>query len=347
MIYIDFEQLGTPHAKPALLGVLTTHDHKPADFKIYLLDPLLARAAVASRTCRVANLTAAIRETLAHDGPIVSWSRHDLRIVQRANLPAPLVHEFEERRVNALVNVRRWKNRLYRDWNLPALDKADGHALKVYMQAVGHSVPRSLAPGNAATWLRHVLERLEATGGNYRKLSASAERHWHALLEYNRHDCAGMRAVYERACRELKLEAAYRRTTYRVDIDGQSYPIRIGRPHRGLDTAVRAAGATQWACITAFNPQSVALSARENERRDAALTRRLNARGIRWHPSEAVGDDGIWPPESGIFSLGVTRGWAERTGREFDQAAVVWGRVGGKAELVWCNQLQKGTRRSQ
>jgi hypothetical protein len=339
MIYIDFEQLGTPNATPALLGALAVHDNAPADFTIYLLDPLLARAAVAKRACRVADLSTALSRILAHDGAIVTWSQHDLRIVQNAGLPARLGRPFKARWVNALADVRRWKNRLYRDWNLPALDQADGHALKVYMRAVGYDVPRGLAPGSAARWLRHVLERLEATGGDYRKLSASAKRHWHALLEYNRHDCAGMRAVYERASRELALEAAYRHTTYRVEMGGASYPIRIGRRHRSLDAALRSAGARRWACITAHNPQSVQQSAHENKGRDAALKRKLRARGIRWYPTAALGDAGHWPSEFGVLALGVSRGWAETTGREFDQAAVVWSRVGEKAELVWCNRL--------
>jgi hypothetical protein len=345
MTYIDFEQLDTPTAVPALLGALAVHDNAPADFTIYLLDPLLARAAVANRVCRAADLAAALSQILARHGAIVTWSEHDLRIVQNAGLPARLVRRFEARWVNALTTVRRWKNRLYRDWNLPAVDHADGHALKVYMKAVGYDVPRALAPGNAATWLRHVLERLEATGGNYRKLSASAKRHWHALLEYNRHDCAGMRAVYERASRELALEAAYRQTTYRVEMGEASYPIRIGRRHPLLDAALRSAGVRRWACITAHNPQSVQQSARQNEGRDKALKRKLRARGTRWYPTAALGDAGDWPSELGILALGVSRGWAEATGRTFDQAAVVWGCVGGKAELVWCNRLQKVTRR--
>jgi hypothetical protein len=198
-----------------------------------------------------------------------------------------------------------------------------------------------------------VLERLEVSGGQYRDVSQHAKRHWRALLEYNRHDCMGMCAVYERAGRELALESAYRQTTYRVEMDGASYPIRIGRPHRAVDRALRAAGATRWAWITAFNPQSVAVSTRQNASRDVTLKRRLHARGIPWHPSEAVGDDwavgddGAWPPEVGVLALGVSRRMAESIGREFDQAAVVWGRVGGKAELVWCNQLQKVTRARQ
>ncbi|HUE86264.1 MAG TPA: DUF3293 domain-containing protein [Vicinamibacterales bacterium] len=365
MIYIDFEPQGTPNARPALLGVLTTHDDKPPAFTIYVLDPLLARAASARRVCRVADLQTAISETLAGrqsgrgprrrrggrgdaalKGPIVSWSYHDRRIVQNGDLPPRLVQQFESRWVNALPDVRRWKSRLYRDWNLPALDTADGHALKIYMKAVGYDVPRSLAPGNAARWLRHVRERLEVTGGHYRTVPARARRYWQALLEYHRHECFGIRVVYERACRELRLEAAYRQTTYRVEMDGARHAIRIGRAHRALDVALRAARATRWACITACNPQSVPLSAHENQRRDAALKRALRARHVRWVPAEARGDKGDWPAEPGVLALGVSRSLAERIGHEFGQAAVVWGRVDGKAELVWCNRLRKVTPRA-
>jgi hypothetical protein len=346
MIYINVEQLGAPGARPALLGVLATGGDPPVRFTSYVLDPRLAGAAVASRACRVADLATALAETLANDGPVVAWSAHDLRVIRNAGLPARLVKAVESRWLDARKEVTRWKNRVHRDRDLPALDQADDHALRLYMKAIGADVSRALAPDRADAWLRHVLERLEATGGNYRALSARAKRHWHALLDDHRYHCAGLRAVYERASRELALEAAYRQTTYRVEIAAASYPIRIGRRHRVLDTALRGVRATQWAVITAHNPQSVQLSARENERRDAALKRKLRARGIRWYPTEATGDNGDWPAERGVLALGVTRGRAGRMGRDFDQAAIVWGRVGGRAELVWCNRLLKVTRRS-
>jgi hypothetical protein len=320
--------------------VLTARADRVPEFRIYLLDPRLTRAAVASPACRIADLASALSDTLADQGPIVSWSQHDLRIIRRAGLPTRLVDQCEARWVNALTDVRRWQNRLYRDRNLPGLDATDGHTLKAYMKAVGYAVPSAQAPGPAASWLRHVLERLEPAGGDYRKLPARVKRQWQALLEYNRHDCFGMRAVYERARRELRLEAAYRQTTYRVEIEEASYPIRIGSAHPALDRALRAARTTRWACLTAYNPQSNRTPARENQRRDAALKRTLRNLAVRWCPMESRGDRGDWPPEPGVLALGVSRGRAESLGREFDQAAIVWGAAGGQAELVWCNRLK-------
>ena len=320
--------------------MLTAGAGRGREFRIYVLDARLTRAAEASPVCRVADLASALSDALADEGPIVSWSQHDLRIVRRAGLPARLVEHCEARWVNALIDVRRWKNRLYRDRDLQALGAADGHTLKAYMKAVGYAVPAALAPGQAARWLRQVLERLDAADGDYRTLSARAKRQWHALLAYNRHDCFGIRAVYERARRELRLEAAYRQTTYRVRMDEASHPIRIGRVHPALDRALGTARVTRWACITAYNPQSTRRPARQNQRCDAALKRRLRDLGVRWFPMESRGDRGDWPPELGVLALGVSRSRAESLGREFNQAAIVWGNAGGQAELVWCNRLK-------
>jgi hypothetical protein len=83
---------------------------------------------------------------------------------------------------------------------------------------------------------------------------------------------------------------------------------------------------------------------RDNERWNAALKRRLQDRGIRWYPMEGTADDGAWPSEAGVFALAVSKGRAESLGQEFRQTAVVWGRSGATAELVWCNRLKHVTR---
>jgi hypothetical protein len=230
LIYLDVEHLDSP-GTPALLGVLTTRDDTSARFRIYLLNPRLARAATAHRGCRVADLVGALTEILADDGAIVTWGAHGRRIVRRPGVPAHLRERFEARWVNALTDVRRWKRRLYGDWNLPTLD-GTGHALAMYMTAVGYDVPASRAPGTTAIRVRHALEQLERASGDNRNPPGAAKRHWHALLEYKSHDCLGMHAVHGRATRELALEAAYRQTTYRVALDDGGARIRIGRRHR-------------------------------------------------------------------------------------------------------------------
>jgi hypothetical protein len=327
------------------LGVLASVD---GDYRYtaYVLDPRLHRAVAARRYCIASDLHSAMASVLASGREaVVSWSEFDRNVVTAAKLPPEVEKPFRARWVNALTTVRRWKSRLYRQWELPTVADADGHALKVYMKAIGYQVPAALGPGRAAYWLAQVLNAMEAAGGNYRRISPRMKRHWHSLLEYNRHDCEGMRAAYERACRELTLETAYRATTYTARLDESDLPVRIGQFHRALDARLRDRGAAQWACITAYNPQSVALTRQENERRDAELRRRLDDTGVRHYPARAEGDDGRWPAELGVLAAGISRGRAEALGRAFDQAAVVLGRAGRLAELVWCNRLLHATRR--
>ena len=245
-----------------------------------------------------------MRLVLAAEGPIVSWSGHELKVVKNAGLPDDLVQAFEARWQNALANVRPWKARLYSDWKLPVVAEADGHALKRYTAAIGYEIPEALAPGNAAKWLRYVLKCLQAKGGRYRGVSDRAKRHWHYLLDYNRHDCAGMEAVYQRACRELDLEQVYRATTYSAEIDGTMIPLRVGGRHSKLDATLGTGRASRWACITAWNPQSEPQKADENHARDADLKRALAERGLRWYPMTGAGDDGQWPPEPGVLVAG-------------------------------------------
>ena len=134
---------------------------------------------------------------------------------------------------------------------------------------------------------------------------------------------------------KLALAQAYRKTTYAADIAGVTYAIRIGRLHRKLDAQLEVLRSTRWAFVTAWNPQSQRLSARVNRQRHALLTQALDERRIRWHPMHATGDAGDWPTEEGVMALGLSRTAARRLGKEFEQAAVVFGRVGEKAELVW------------
>lgn len=87
------------------------------------------------------------------------------------------------------------------------------------------------------------------------------------------------------------------------------------------------------AFVTASNPGSVPLPDDENARRYAAL---LSAVAGRPHfTGEGVGDAGDWPPEASVLVLGVTEAEAAALSRRFGQAAWVWYRVGGLAELRW------------
>lgn len=132
------------------------------------------------------------------------------------------------------------------------------------------------------------------------------------------------------------LEAAYRSTDYRVeDAPGGPFAIRVGQACPELDRLLAEMGEADWAYVTACNPGSVRLADDENARRTAELEALVRAGGWRFFRGHGVGRDGGWPPEPSLLILGMVETEEIDLGRRFGQNAVVAGRVGQVARLVW------------
>jgi hypothetical protein len=136
--------------------------------------------------------------------------------------------------------------------------------------------------------------------------------------------------------RDDLLWEAYRTTRFEVDAPTGVLCIRIGRSHPDLDALVLPLGAANWCYITAWNPGSVPLSPEENKSRHGALRQELAAVGHPLFEGRGRGADPRWEPEESLLVLGVPRESAIALGRKSGQNAVVWGEVGGQAELLDC-----------
>ena len=135
-----------------------------------------------------------------------------------------------------------------------------------------------------------------------------------------------------------RLIAAYIDTTYWVDAQPEPIAVRIGFPNRSLDRALAVHGVSRWAFITAWNPHSKRRAHWFNAARHLALLRALRRASFVWVTAVAQGDAHDWPPEMGVLVLGIKHAQVRRLGRRFRQNAVVAGRRGGVAELVWCSR---------
>jgi hypothetical protein len=344
--YMDFECLAGPRAaagrnkaaaaRPVLLGVLWEDNAGRTELHQVILDPRLASARVAVGRLTVATLGAALDRLVGEQGraPIVSWSTFDLEVIEAdQEVSAALRHSVRTRHINALTIGRKWRRVVRPSIDLPTdEDGAIVHELKAYTRAVGIRPPRALTPPRPAAWARYVLDRLAASGGRYRRLKPAAKAAWHKLVEYNRLDCEGVRAVYTRAVRELALWEAYRHTTYVVALE-KPIPIRIGWNPRRLRRLLQTHNVSTWAFITAWNPGSLALPAAENARRNEALARDLR----RWTlvAGQGAGDDGT-APEGSFLVLGIDREAAVAAARRYGQLAIVCGTLQTGAELVPC-----------
>jgi hypothetical protein len=127
------------------------------------------------------------------------------------------------------------------------------------------------------------------------------------------------------------LDAAYRATAYTAATPGGAITLRIGESNATLDCLLVAAGVNSWAYITAHNPGSAPISAEENQARQ----RELHSAVTGYASFEGAGVGEGWPPEPSLLILGMSEEVAADVGRRFGQNAVVVGRLGGPARLLW------------
>jgi hypothetical protein len=113
--------------------------------------------------------------------------------------------------------------------------------------------------------------------------------------------------------------------------------LRVDEFHPDLDALLCEHGTEQWAYITAWNPASEPLAEEENQTRQSKLEQELSAAGYSLFQGEGKPDEDDWDPEQSVLVAGISRQEAVRYGVKYGQNAIVCGRIGEAAELVWCD----------
>lgn len=132
-----------------------------------------------------------------------------------------------------------------------------------------------------------------------------------------------------------ELLAAYRTTRYVVDDSPiGSFTLRIDAPAPIANRLCEMFGKQSWVYITACNPRSQALSPQENAARMAQLEAALRAHQLPFFAGKGIGEDPNWIPEPSLFVIGADRELSLKLGRRFEQFAVVYGELGGTAQLL-------------
>ena len=135
--------------------------------------------------------------------------------------------------------------------------------------------------------------------------------------------------------RRVRLDAAYRQTCYRVYLPNAVADIRIGSVNSDLDRWLSGLGAMTWALVSAYNPRSIAFRPEENLLRHADLLHRAQERGRPIANADAIARSEDWPLERGVLIAGIAHRHALHLAGEFDQYAIVVGRRGSPAKLLW------------
>ena len=130
-----------------------------------------------------------------------------------------------------------------------------------------------------------------------------------------------------------ELIQAFTETDYIVHHE-QPFTMNIGKPSRALKALMAQHNALSAAYITAWNPFSQNLPAKENQTRQDELKANLKKRGlicidgIGKHPSNN------WPGEVSVLVLGLDLEAAKSLARHDEQHAFVWAAGDGVPELV-------------
>ncbi|GMR16323.1 MAG: hypothetical protein BMS9Abin31_0650 [Gammaproteobacteria bacterium] len=122
---------------------------------------------------------------------------------------------------------------------------------------------------------------------------------------------------------KAELERYYLETTYSVFIDDIQYDCKIGEI---APTAINKLVTKEQpaAILTACNPQSQALSSKENESRNSELKLYLQQHNYSVLKALGQGSGKDWPAEESFFILNIQKQEAEKLAIDYGQYAYVW-----------------------
>jgi len=132
---------------------------------------------------------------------------------------------------------------------------------------------------------------------------------------------------------DQQLRDAYLATIYEVKHLGLQ--LRIGEENRDLEEFLIDNNVFSWAFISAWNPFSQLLSPSKNEKRHTLLMD--FAKNKQWVFAEGFGvpRNKDWAAEQSLFILDISKIEAIDLGKQFDQNAIVVGRLGKGPELIF------------
>jgi hypothetical protein len=218
-LYIDFE--GGQNLPPSFIGI-RTHEDGVDFFEQVIVERVLYRtldlqkpyhhswpkgyahveASMPSRVRPVRRadtfsgmVASLVNRAESEDRLIVSWSSYDRdAIVESEVVPPELKARFVTRWRDAKALAKAWKRRVHPARELTALPGHGTHRLDCYMELVGYKLPSHFGDRKAAARIAYVRGQLQ-DGRPAEKLTPVAKAKWTKVLDYNWHDCNGMREV--------------------------------------------------------------------------------------------------------------------------------------------------------
>lgn len=211
-IYVDFE--GNKHMDPTLLGVSVERG-----VERWIVEPRFddcsSRHKAPARTGELRTLALRLLDLAEReDRLIVSWSRHDYRLISTVLDSAEEQRRLDTVYRNAIRTARRWR-KIYRpSLNLP------GNTLEAYAVHLAWPTPDGIGRGTVGPWLKTIRDRLDSRGGRWSDLTVRQQQAWKDVLRHNWHDLEQARVVATRCAGGLAKRAG-RAKARRTDVGGR------------------------------------------------------------------------------------------------------------------------------
>lgn len=196
-LYVDYE--GSKDRPPTLLGTLVE-----GTLAAGIVEPLFApcreryraaHATIADHRQLVADL---IDRAEREDRLIISWSKHDLRLMEAAlRGDSDRLAILGRRYRDAKLTARRWRN-------LRHTDAEGANTLDLYRELLQLDVPARFGRGVVGKALATLRTQL-AEGRGYGDLSEGAQKGWRVIVGHNRYDLDVMRSVCVSVADDLAL----------------------------------------------------------------------------------------------------------------------------------------------
>lgn len=131
-----------------------------------------------------------------------------------------------------------------------------------------------------------------------------------------------------------ELLSAYENTNYIVTSPGYETSIHVGELNNDVVLWLKDINANCAAFLTAYNPDSNALSDNENKQRHEELISKLKSTGIHFLDGYGKGLDTQWPAETSLLIGGSSRHEFDALAASYGQAAYVYIDTLGNVELI-------------
>lgn len=110
------------------------------------------------------------------------------------------------------------------------------------------------------------------------------------------------------------------------------YNVLINKLNPKLDKYMSSNNFTNWAIITAYNPQSKILSNSQNILNNQKLL--SDIANFNFLHTESADEKGEWEKELGFVIFDIDLGEAKLFGRKYNQKAICFGKLNEKARII-------------